>query len=80
MNVNTNSTIIEFNKSEDYNITIKQNIMDYIDIGLTDNLQNFINLNNQHWNITLLFNIISDKNRFAFQNSFLNIIRNGKTI
>jgi len=54
--------------------------MDYIDIGLTDNLQNFINLNNQHWNITLLFNIISDKNRFAFQNSFLNIIRNGKTI
>jgi len=80
VNVNTNSSIIEFNKSEDYNITIKQNIMDYIDIGLTDNLQNFINLNNQHWNITLLFNIISDKNRFAFQNSFLNIIRNGKTI
>ena len=80
VNVDANKTIIEFNKSEDYNITIKQNIMDYIDIGLTDNLQNFINLNNQHWNVTLLFNIVSDKNRFAFQNSFLNILRNGKSI
>ena len=80
VNVNTNNTIIEFNKSEDYNITIKQNMMDFIDIGLTDNLQNFINLNNQHWNLTLLFNIVSDKNRFAHQNSFLNILRNGKSI
>ena len=80
VNVDTNKTIIEFNKSEDYNITIKQNIMDYIDIGLTDNLQNFINLNNQHWNITLLFNIVSDKNRFSYQNSFLNILRNGKSV
>jgi hypothetical protein len=80
VNVDTNKTIIEFNKSEDYGITIKQNAMEFIDIGLTDNLQNFINLNNQHWNITLLFNIVSDKNRFAYQNSFLNILRNGKSI
>ena len=79
VNVDTNKTIIEFNKSEDYNITIKQSIMDYIDIGLTDNLQNFINLNNQHWNLTLLFNIVSDKDRFAHYNSFLNIVRNGKS-
>ena len=80
VNVNTNNTIIEFNKSEDYNITIKQNMMAFIDIGLTDNLQNFINLNNQHWNLTLLFNIMSDKDRFSHQNSFLNILRNGKSI
>lgn len=80
VNVDTNKTIIEFNKSEVYNITIKQNTMDYIDIGLTDNLQNFINLNNQHWNLTLLFNVVSDQNRFAHHNSFLNIVRNGKSI
>jgi hypothetical protein len=80
VNVDTNKTIIEFNKSEDYNITIKQNIMDYVDISLTDNLQNYLNLNNQHWNLTLLFNVVSDQNRFAYHNSFLNIVRNGKSI
>ena len=37
--------------------------MDFIDISLTDNQENYINLNNQHWNITLLFNVVSDKYR-----------------
>jgi len=80
INVDTNKTIIKFNKSEDYNITIKQNIMDYIQISLTDNLNNYLNLNNQHWNLTLLFNIVSDRDRFSHHNSFLNIVRNGKSI
>ena len=80
INVDTNKTTIEFNKSEDYNITIKQNAMDFIDISITDNQENYVNLNNQHWNLTLLFNIISDRDRFQHHNSFLNIVRHGKTI
>ena len=39
-----------------------------------DDLENPINFNNQHWNITLKFTLIKDMDRFMYKNNFENIL------
>ena len=38
--------------------------MDFFDVSLKDDLGNLIDLNNQHYNLVLQFDIISDVPRF----------------
>jgi hypothetical protein len=64
-------------KSHDYYFTVNQDVIDYIQIDLNDDLDRLINFNNQHWNITLYFSIINDIDRFAHRNNFNNILTNG---
>jgi hypothetical protein len=61
---------ITYNKSNDFNFTITQQCIDSIQIDLKDNLENFINLNNQNFNLTLYFTNIKDISRFHYMNNF----------
>jgi type 1 fimbria pilin len=72
-----NSAYISFNKTHDYYFTVNQDVIDYIQIDLNDDLDRLINFNNQHWNLTLYFSIINDIDRFAHRNNFNNILTNG---
>ena len=64
ISVDSNKSIINFNKTNSLMITIKTNYLDSIIINLKDDLNNSLNLNNQHFNLTLQFNTIKDINRF----------------
>ena len=61
-------------KTNDYNFKIQIKYIDDIHITIRDINNKLTNLNNQHWNLTLLFNIQIDKPRFEYHNSFLNIV------
>jgi hypothetical protein len=68
---------IFFNKTNDFFFEIKQDIIDYIHITIKDDLDNYLNLNNQHWNLTLQFSQLTNIDRFHQANNFNNILKNG---
>jgi len=63
--VNVNSQQITFNKTTNFGFNIIENNLDFINIELRDDLGNLINLNNQHFNLSLLFTKIKNYKRFA---------------
>jgi hypothetical protein len=75
--VDPNESTIKFIRQYDFNFTVYQDVIDYIVISLMDDLENYVNFNNQHWNLVLQFNILKDVDRFHYQNSFHRILRNG---
>lgn len=72
--VDVNSSMIRYTKSNDIMIPIKVNFLDSINISLLDDKNNTLNLNNQHFNLTLQFTVIKDINRF--KHSFTHILEN----
>ena len=72
INDDSNKSIINYNKTNSFMIPVKTNFLDSIIINLKDDLNNSLNLNNQHFNLTLQFNIIKDINRF--KHNFSNIM------
>jgi len=72
ISVDSLSPVIKYNKTNDIMIPIKVNFIDSINIHLLDDQNNFINLNNQHFNLTLQFSIIKDIPRF--KHNFINIL------
>jgi len=62
--IDSSKSIINYNKSNALMMPIKTNFSDSIIISLKDDLNNSLNLNNQHFNLTLQFNLIKDVNRF----------------
>jgi hypothetical protein len=68
---------ISYIKNQDFNIIINQEIIDDIQIDIKDDLNNYLNFNNQHWNLTLYFSIIRDIDRFAHNNNFQSILYSG---
>jgi len=72
ISVDSNKNIINFNKKNALMIPIKTNFLNSIVISLKDDLNNTLNLNNQHFNLTLQFNVIKDINRF--KQNFHNIM------
>lgn len=77
ISVDNTSQQIFFNKTNDFFFEIKQDVIDYIQISIRDDLENLINFNNQHWNLTLQFSQLKNINRFDKMNSFHNILING---
>jgi hypothetical protein len=76
--INPNDTLIQFiNNSAEEKFTIYQNSIDYIEISIKDTLGNYINLNNQNWNMTLVFSILRDLDRFSYKNTFFNTLISG---
>ena len=78
INIDNNKSTINFIKTNDYNFKIQIKYLDNIHITIRDNYNRLINLNNQHWNLTILFNVLIDKPRFEYNNSFINIINKNK--
>lgn len=75
--VDSNSSQIMFSKAGDYAFTVKETVIDLLEISLTDDMGNLINWNNQHWNMTLYFSLVEDIERFKEDKSFRNILQNG---
>ena len=51
--------------------------IDVVAISIKDDLENYIDFNNQHWNLTLYFSITKDVERFSHEQDFRHILRNG---
>jgi hypothetical protein len=73
--VKAGSSQILFRKTNDFSFKIRQDTIDFIQISLKDDLEQFINLNNVHWNLTLQFTSIRDINRFAHNTTFFDILQ-----
>ena len=71
---------ISFNKTTDFAFNISQDTIDYITIGLTDDLENYLNFNNQHWNLTLYFSKTRDFDRFHYTKDFNSILQHGVSL
>jgi hypothetical protein len=69
------SNQIYYNKSNDYNFTISTQILDSLTIQLKDDLGNFINLNNQHFNLTLVFQTLKNMDRFKNDTTLLHLVK-----
>ena len=77
VSLNSNLNHIYFSKSSDFQFLIKDDIIGFLHIQLKDDLENLINLNSKHWNMTLTFSIIKDVNRFSHLHGFNAILKNG---
>ena len=66
---------ISYFKTNDYNFNIQTQILDSLSIQLKDDLGNFINLNNQHFNLTLVFNILKNVDRYINDTGLLYLDR-----
>ena len=56
--------VLYYEKRNEYELTVKEDSLDYFDITIKDDLGNLINFNNQSWNLVLQFNVTSNKKRF----------------
>lgn len=56
--------LIAFQSRTDFEFSIKQDVIDYIQISLKDDLGNYLDLNNQHFNISLQFNLYGEDVKF----------------
>lgn len=74
--INPYSPQIVFNRTNDYSFNINQSIINDIQIDIKDDLNNYINFNNQSWNLTLCFNVLKDTPRFI-EDNFHHILFNG---
>ena len=72
--IDTTSSSISYIKNADFNFVINQEIIDDMTIEIKDDQNNYLNFNNQHWNLTLYFSIIKDIDRFNYFNNFHNIL------
>ena len=67
---------ISFNKTNNFSFLIKQDVINFIHVEIRDDLENLINLNNQHWNLTLQFLDTLNMDRFAQYHDFHRILGN----
>jgi hypothetical protein len=75
--IDSNDSNIFFLKQNDFAFSLKDNVIDYIIISIKDDVGNYVNWNNQNWNLSLCFSITKDIDRFAYENSFYDILKRG---
>lgn len=69
---------ITYYKTNNYSFDINQDIIDFIQIDLTDDLGNFVNLNNKDYNLTLCFENLQEIDKYELKhNNFFNVLQNG---
>lgn len=66
---------IKFIQQYDFNFVVSASIIDFIEISLQDDLGNFINFNNQNWNLVLSFTTTKDLERFEYKNTFHSVLK-----
>ena len=75
--VHPNLAQISYIKTNDYQCTIKQDVIDVIAISIRDDVERLVDFNNQHWNLTLYFTSTKDIDRFSYQQDFRHILVHG---
>lgn len=73
--IDPTSNVIHYFNQAGSHFNINQDVIDYIDIRISDNLFHLVNLNNQHFTLVLQFKCMVDLDRFAFTNSFGSILK-----
>ena len=75
--VDASSPTINYEKSNDYSFKVNENVFNHLQIQICNGTNNLVNFNNQDWNMTLLFTIMYDVNRFDHENTFDSILEYG---
>ena len=57
---NAQGSMVLYDLKNSFEMTIKVSIIDHLVIHIKDDLGNFIDLNNQHWNLVVQFNLYRD--------------------
>jgi len=76
--VNVNSPpggVIMYEKKNSFSFVIDYDTLNYLQVDLMDDLENFLDLNNQDWNLTLQFTKKIEK-QFRFSDTFEDILGN----
>jgi hypothetical protein len=67
--------VIFYDKRNDFEFTITEDVLNQLEIQIKDNLGNFLELNNQNWNLVVEFIII--RKQISTKKSFTQIIKYG---
>ncbi len=68
--------MIQYYKTNNYSFDVDDEI-EFIQIDLKDNLNNCLNFNNKHWDLTLLFENLAEFDILEKNNNFFSIVENG---
>ena len=77
ISVDSTLSSITYEKSNDYGFKLTDHVFENLQVQITTGENNLVNLNNQDWNMTLVFSIMYDVNRFDHQNTFHNVLQYG---
>ena len=77
VSINPVSSIITYNKSNDFKFIINDATLTYLQIDIMDDLENLINFNNQYFNLTLEFTEIINIDKYHYVETFDSILKNG---
>jgi hypothetical protein len=77
INIDPSSSLIVYNKSNNFNFLINDPSVNYLQIDIMNDLDQLINLNNQHFNLTLQFTEKVNFNRYHNVDTFQSILENG---
>jgi hypothetical protein len=80
VSINPAEAQITYEKSNDYGFKVNENVFDHLQIQICDGTNNLVNFNNQNWNMTLVFTITYDVNRFDHEHTFESILQYGYNI
>lgn len=67
--------VIIYEKKNSFDFDIEYDNLDYLQIDLMDDLENYLDLNNSHWNLTLQFTKKYEKT-FRYDDGFFDILGN----
>ena len=71
---NAQNNIIYYEKKTNFDYLLTNDVLDCISIDIQDDLGNFINFNNQHWNLVMQFNITYERERNSSGDTFYEIM------
>jgi hypothetical protein len=74
--IDPTNSIISFAREYEFSFRIYADTIDYLEIALMDESENYIDLNNQDWNLVLCFSSFSDLNRFHYKQNFHSVLQN----
>ena len=80
VSVDPTSASIIYEKSNDYSFKVSEHLFDHFQVQICNGTNNLVNFNNQDWNMTLLFTIMYDVNRFDHENTFSRILEYGYNV
>ena len=71
---NAQNNIIYYERKTSHEFLMTNDVLDTISIDIKDDLGQFINFNNQHWNLVIQFNITYERERSFITDSFYDIM------
>jgi hypothetical protein len=80
VSIDPSAAQIYYEKSNDYSFKVSEHVFDHLQVQICNGTNKLVNFNNQDWNMTLLFTIMYDVNRFDHENTFYSILEYGYNV